>query len=100
MIRFHKQASLEMEVSIRFYETQKRGLGLRFMMAVEAASERIKEHPGAGTPLKSKDGPLRRYLLGDFPFGIIYEAEKQDVLVWAVMHLSRKPDYWAKRIRS
>jgi len=33
-----------------------------------------------------------------FPYGILYSLLDQDIVVVAVMHLHRKPDYWEKRV--
>jgi hypothetical protein len=32
-----------------------------------------------------------------FPFGIIYQIIEKQIVVIAVMHLHKKPDYWKKR---
>ena len=41
---------------------------------------------------------FRRYLLKRFPYGVIYSIEDNYMYVVAVMHLSRRPNYWIKRI--
>ncbi len=99
MIRFHLEAVAELEASFDYYETQRPGLGLLFLEGVEKALEKIQSHPDAWPSLTPERGPLRRHLLKLFPYGLIYEREKQDILVWAVMHLARKPGYWKKRNR-
>ena len=55
-----------------------------------------KEFPKSGKGLKAN---TRRRLLSRFPFGIIYCIEKDIIVVVAVMHLSRKPNYWIKRLK-
>jgi hypothetical protein len=97
MIRFHKEAAKELRASFDFYEKQRPGLGLRFLQDAESALEKVPSHPKAWPSLPPEKGALRRYLLRNFPFAVIYEMENQDLLIWAVMHLSRKPGYWKKR---
>ena len=44
-VGFHPGARAELRESIRYYETQQTGLGLRFLSAVRSATERIERHP-------------------------------------------------------
>ena len=43
------------------------------------------------------DSRHRYFLLRRFPFRIIYRIVASDIVVIAVAHGSRSPDYWAKR---
>ena len=96
MIRFHKEAAEELESSALFYESQKSGLGSRFLEAVSIALKTIQSHPNAWAGLKSRTYSLRRCSLKQFPYGLIYEVKNQDIVIWAVAHLARKPGYWKK----
>ncbi|HIP58812.1 MAG TPA: hypothetical protein EYH01_00115 [Campylobacterales bacterium] len=40
----------------------------------------------------------RRCLVNRFPFGLVYRIEGDTIVIVAVMHLSRKPDYWYSRV--
>ena len=42
----------------------------------------------------------RRCLTNRFPFGIIYTIIEQDIIIVAVMHLNKQPDYWKKRTKA
>jgi len=56
---------------------------------------------GAPTTGAVIEGPqIRRYLLKQFPYSIYYrwEAEKDRVSIYAVMHFSRRPGYWHERL--
>jgi hypothetical protein len=44
-------------------------------------------------------GRLRRYLVQQFPYGLIYAVQGDTIYVAAVMHLKRKPGYWVARTR-
>jgi hypothetical protein len=41
---------------------------------------------------------IRRSLFRRFPYGIVYQMLKTEAVVLAVMHLSRRPDYWTSRV--
>ncbi len=43
------------------------------------------------------DAQHRYFLLRRFPFRIIYRIVRNDIVVIAVAHGSRSPDYWAQR---
>ena len=36
-------------------------------------------------------------LLNRFPFGIIYSIQGEQIIIYAFMHLNRKPGYWRTR---
>ena len=36
-------------------------------------------------------------LVQQFPYGVIYAVEGRTIYVAAVMHVKRKPGYWASR---
>jgi hypothetical protein len=40
----------------------------------------------------------RRCLTQQFPFGVIYQVLTDRILIVAVAHLNRKPDYWLNRV--
>ncbi|WP_230990907.1 type II toxin-antitoxin system RelE/ParE family toxin [Bathymodiolus platifrons methanotrophic gill symbiont] len=72
------------------------GLGFRFLTEVERSKTRITQFPHAYEMIGKYS---RRCLVQKFPYGIIYqyiEAQKE-VLIVAVSHLHRMPDYWSSR---
>lgn len=44
--------------------------------------------------------PFRRRRLPQFPYGILFRIEDDEVVVVAVGHLARGPDFWRQRIDS
>ena len=93
-VRFHSEAESEMTEAALWYEDQQTDLGKRFLASVQDALNRIKI-----TPLlyPAVDGETRRCLTKTFPFGIIFRVETDCIMVIAVMHLHRDPQYWTKR---
>lgn len=62
---------------------------------MEACIERIATYPEVGTPHLLG---TRRVLTRGFPFSIIYKAQEQQLVIVAVAHQRRKPEYWLRRI--
>ncbi len=93
-----RAADEEIEAAFLYYESQVLGLGFQFLSAVEESYRLILSNPKAWSLLQSKSS-LRRCLLRRFPYGLIYEIEGNRIFIYVVMHLSRKPDYWKKRLR-
>lgn len=93
---FDPEALVEVRNAAAFYEDSQPGLGKAFLAGVEAATEEIVRHPLMWRRIK---GRFRRYLVPQFPYGLIYAVQSDTVYVVAVMHLKRKPGYWASRTR-
>ena len=87
------QAEAELLEAVAFYNEQSEGLGAEFNDEFEAGIRDIDAHPefwgnvGRG---------FRRKLLQRFPYGLIYEITDTHILIIAVMHTSRRPEYWLK----
>lgn len=94
-IKFHPDIYLELSDGYNRYESKSEGLGEDFLFELDAAFSLIQNMPNTW-PFIETD--FRRYLLKRFPYGVIYSVEKDFIYVVAVMHLSRKPGYWLKRI--
>jgi plasmid stabilization system protein ParE len=92
---FLRPAEDEFEEAVRYYNRRQRGLGNRFMKEVRKTISRITDFPEAWTPVSPG---ARRCLADRFPYGIIYQIRDDKILILAVMHLSRKPDYRKNRL--
>jgi hypothetical protein len=44
--------------------------------------------------LGSRSARVRRYRLNRFPYGLVYAVLDNEIVIVAIMHLHRKPDYW------
>ncbi|SIS84669.1 type II toxin-antitoxin system RelE/ParE family toxin [Belliella pelovolcani] len=93
-LRYLSLAKIELDQSYEFYESQKPKLGARFLREVRQGIKRIENQPTAWTPISKR---LRRCLLNKFPFGIIYQIRENEILIIAIAHLHRKPNYWKSR---
>lgn len=87
-------ARQELEDAVRYYELQHAGLGQRFKEEVQKAAKRIAKYPQAWA---IERGEVRKCLLHRFPYKLMYSLEDDHILVIAVAHQHRKPDYWIDR---
>ena len=94
-IRFLEIAEIELDEAIRYYNYEATGLGDDFLSEVLDALDRIAKFPEAGHPCSKR---TRRCQTRRFPYGIIYQIRKEEILVIAIANLHREPDYWEDRL--
>ncbi|MBU2071616.1 MAG: type II toxin-antitoxin system RelE/ParE family toxin [Gammaproteobacteria bacterium] len=89
-------AAAELDDAVYYYENELPGLGRRFLNEVLLAFGRIADFPDAYPLLSTQN---RRCLLAKFPYGILYHYDKSaaEIIVVAIGHLHRKPDYWLSK---
>jgi hypothetical protein len=82
-------AEKEISESIEFYESRKKGLGKQFLSYLKSYLNVLKLNPKL---FEIKKKPYYRELsLVKFPFVIIYEIVKDDIIIHSVFHTSRNP---------
>ena len=96
MVRLLEIAEIELDEAIHWYSEQASGLGDAFLIEVLSAADRIARFPGAWHPLGED---VRRRRLSQFPYGLNYTINEGDILLPAVAHLHRRPDYWRDRLQ-
>ncbi len=92
--RFLPAAQAELLEGISYYSAIRPELGVRFEQAVAHAVRSAVVHPDHGAP-RSKN--TRRWLVKSFPFGVIYRANDEEVVIVAVAHQRKRPEYWSER---
>ena len=92
---FHPDAKAEFLAAIESYEDREPGLGSDFAMEVHSTIENVISFPQAWPVLEDD---IRRCLIRRFPYGIVYSHDKGVILILAVMHLHRDPEYWKDRL--
>ena len=93
-VRIHESANHEIEDGFQWYESQLEGLGSKFKDEVYFAIKRVQVNPFLYSALSTN---LRRCLLVKFPYKIIYNVFDKEILIVAVAHQRRRPNYWSKR---
>ena len=100
VVRFHPLAEVDLVEAWTRYERHSRGLGDQFVSAVETAIERASRWPNAGTPVLANDVGLiieRKVAPNGFPFAIRYRLTTDLLIVMAVHHQHRRPDFGSDR---
>jgi plasmid stabilization system protein ParE len=94
-LRLHPAASKELHEATDWYLTEANSqTAANFVAEFERASAVIQDHPLIGSP---SHAGTRRWLFRSFPYSIVYRVTNHDILVIALAHYSRRPEYWAAR---
>ena len=93
-IEFLPIAKLELDDAIEYYELQLEGLGKRYKEEVRSSLKRISIFPIAWTLIRPN---IRKCVMHKFPYNILYSIDKNTILIIAIAHHHRQPDYWVKR---
>jgi len=95
--RFHDAADAELTDAVAYYDGKAAGLGDRFLAEVKAATRYIERYPEIAPVI---DEEVRAKVLGSFPYTLMYVVEEHELYIVAVAHQSRRPGYWADRVRT
>lgn len=93
--RFVTAARREFLAEVAYYSEVEPGLGKRFTEAVEDATVRALTFPLSGSPSAAN---TRRVMVKGFPFSLVYRPDETGIIIFAVAHHSRKPEYWRSRV--
>ena len=93
-VRFAELARLEFDEARAWYRAIRPDLGGAFAQEVRTATQRIAHMP-LMYPLET--GDIRRCVLKQFPYTLRYAIRGDLVLIVAVSHQHRAPDYWVDR---
>ena len=79
-----------------YYESKVPGLGLRFRGEVEYVINRVLADPYLW---RERPGGYRRVNCTVFPYYVAYFIRGEKIVIAAIAHGYRKPDYWKERAR-
>jgi len=97
--RILQEAEAELLEAIYWYDDREEGLGVDFFQQALKTIHTIGKEPQRfpfyeGTTLQRK---LRRALVDRFPYVVIFEIRKSEILIVAIVHTSRRPGFWQTR---
>jgi plasmid stabilization system protein ParE len=87
-------AEIEIASAVEWYDEQEAGLGPDFLDEIEHTIESIAALPTLYPQVLAN---FRRALVRRYPYCIWYEITTTEVVIHAVSHLRRHPDYWQDR---
>ena len=90
VLEFLPEASTEIQCITGDYEAKVEGLGVRFRTEVESSCTAIVQFP---LLWRERTDGWRRVNLPGFPYYIAYLVREELILVVAVAHAKRHPDY-------
>jgi plasmid stabilization system protein ParE len=96
-LEFLPEARAEFRDAVDFYEDKQSGLGKRFRAEIGEACRTIAAHP---LLWREREGGFRRVNCPVFPYYIAYFIRGDSIVIAAVAHGSRHPDYWQGRLES
>ena len=91
---FHRAARADFDEAHAWYEKQRPGLGEEFSERVHEVLTRIAAFPEIHQCIY-KD--VRRAVLRQFPFVVLYRVKPKQIRVIAVFHGRRNPTVWQAR---
>lgn len=87
---------LDLDEAMLWYESEQKGLSLRFFKSFETAIETIKKNPKAF--LEVTPG-VKRILLKRFPYKVFYTISKNTIFILGVFHAKRSNAFIRKRLQ-
>ena len=94
-LKFLPEARWELFEAAGYYESKEMGLGVRFRDEVAHVLEDVVSDPYLW---RERTG-YRRVNCPVFPYYVAYFIRDDSVIVAAVAHGHRRPEYWKKRIK-
>ncbi len=91
---FRAEAAAEYVEAKAYYTGIHAELGQRFEAEMDGLIRIICQDPQR---YRQHDPPMRRHFSRIFPYAVIYLEEAERILIFAVMHMHRRPGYWKKR---
>jgi toxin ParE1/3/4 len=98
-LRILAEAEAEIESARAYLTQQSSHLGDRFIADLQEALEAVADGPERFSKLETLPdySPYRRALLSIFRYAVVFEVLRDEILVVAVTHTSREPNYWLDR---
>lgn len=94
-VSFLTEASEELEAASSYYDKHQPGLGRQLIAEARKARDRISALPNAAPEVRPG---IRCRSIHKFPYQIIYRVSEDQILIVAVAHKRRRPDFWADRV--
>jgi plasmid stabilization system protein ParE len=89
------EAEVEIAEAASWYEARSPGRGLEFLRAVEGSLEVVQRNP---YEYQATYRDVRRAPVKRFPYGLMYVATEQEIVVVACIHGRRNPSRWKGRV--
>ena len=95
-VNIQPRAEAEADEAAAWYEAEQPGLGIEFLLELDAAIERAAESLLAYARVFLD---ARRVVMRRFPFAVYFLYEADVVEVFAILHQRRAGSLWQSRVR-
>jgi plasmid stabilization system protein ParE len=98
-LQIHRLAEDELTAAASWYESKQAGLGISLLDLVDNMVDRVCSGrlPSSPVPGVASDKRARRVLVIRFPYSIVFYEHKNEIVIVAFAHSSRRPGYWRSR---
>lgn len=96
-IEFLPEAGEELREAARYYEGEAAGVGMAFIAAVHKAVDEVLEFPFAAQVHRAG---IRKKVLRHFSYNLFYAIEADTIVIAAVAHQRKRPNYWRARLKA
>jgi toxin ParE1/3/4 len=98
-LRNHPAAARELAKAQKTYDKAQPGLGRDLVLEVDRALSAVAEGY-LPTLVHPEIREVRRVMLKRFPYWVVVLERPEEVVLVAVAHMKRRPNYWRRRLRS
>jgi toxin ParE1/3/4 len=96
-VLFDPRAEADIDEIAQWYAQERAELALDFLAVLDAAVAIVAQFPEASPEIAPK---VRRILTRRFPFCVYYSTGDDRIVVFAVLHVRRRPETWRKRLEA
>jgi plasmid stabilization system protein ParE len=94
-IYIRPEAEADLDNAAAWYQTQVTGLGYEFLDEIKKALQIMADNPEIFQIVYKN---IHRAIIQRFPFVIYYQIEEETIVVLGIIHASRNPHDWKKRL--
>ena len=94
-VRFLTFTQQEIDEAITWFDERAEGQGIAFLDELDRVVHLIRAFPLASPEIEPD---IRRCLFARFPYSLVYGIDEDTIVVIAVAHSRREPNYWVDRL--
>jgi plasmid stabilization system protein ParE len=101
-VRYDPRAREEFRSAAAWYAERNQRASQQFLALILDAEAAIQQAPQSWpfAPQVPKRLGVRRLVLQDFPYSMVYLELDTEIMIVAVAHAKRRPGYWRSRLSS
>jgi plasmid stabilization system protein ParE len=99
-LRYDPRAREEYAAAALWYAERNPEAAERFRLLIRGSEDAVQDAPDRSpfVPKVPRHLEVRRHVLQDFPYSLVYVELTNEILIVAVAHAKRRPGYWRNRV--